>query len=71
MDLVATKKGLCKLEEMFLQTDLRKSPQELSELLAHDFIEIGSSGRTYDKQETIAALMTSSLVESRISDFEL
>ncbi|MEQ8176033.1 MAG: nuclear transport factor 2 family protein [Syntrophomonadaceae bacterium] len=71
MDLEITKKTLFKLEEMLLQTDLRKSPQELGELLADDFIEIGSSGRTYDKQDTIEALMTSSLRESRISDFEL
>jgi len=43
--------------EMRLQLpSVRSSPQQLDHLLADDFLEFGSSGRTYDKPKVIAAL---------------
>lgn len=44
------------LEERMLTPDVRASAEELDSLLADDFIEVGSSGRVYDKQQVIAAL---------------
>lgn len=41
---------LRELEERLLQTDVRKSPEELDQLLADDFVEIGSSGRLFNKK---------------------
>lgn len=71
MDLEAIKMRLCELEERLLDAEVRKSTVELGRLLADDFVELGCSGRSYDKKETIAALLTSPPQESRTSDFEL
>jgi hypothetical protein len=44
--------------EMRLQLpSVRSSPQQLDQLLADDFLEFGSSGKTYDKPKVIAALV--------------
>jgi hypothetical protein len=44
--------------EMRLQLpSVRSSRKQLSHLLADDFLEFGSSGRTYDKPKVIAALV--------------
>src|SRR5262245_9638181 len=47
---------LCKLELTLLQPSVRASVELVSELIADDFIEFGSSGRVYDKAQIIAAL---------------
>jgi hypothetical protein len=44
------------LEEQLLQPELRTSPERLAALLADEFIEIGSSGRVYNKQQIIDLL---------------
>jgi hypothetical protein len=43
-------------EEQLLQPGIRTSPERLAALLADEFIEIGSSGRVYNKQQTIDLL---------------
>lgn len=58
------------LEERLLQPDVRRSANELAELLADDFIEFGSSGRIYDRSATIAALQDESPVEISLADFQ-
>jgi len=44
------------LEERLLVPSVRASPAEVAMLLADEFIEFGSSGRIYDKQEIIRLL---------------
>ena len=59
------------LEERLLQADVRRSPQDVAELLADDFIEIGSSGRIYDKQTTIDELQHESPIELSPTHFQI
>ena len=44
------------LEERLLDPQVRASPQALGQLLADEFVELGSSGRVWDKQGVLAAL---------------
>lgn len=44
------------LEEQLLQPAIRKNPDLLATLIANDFLEIGSSGRTYDKATILESL---------------
>jgi glyoxylase I family protein len=57
------------LENSLLDESVRKSDQ-LSELLADDFVEIGSSGATYTKQQVIAALKTEAPREIIATEFK-
>lgn len=45
---------LKKLEEALWRSEIRLSPEKMDALLADDFMEIGSSGRIYDRQVTLA-----------------
>src|SRR5262245_2410822 len=47
---------LRQLEEDLLKPEVRQSPECLGQLLADEFIEFGSSGRSYDKTQTIDSL---------------
>ena len=47
---------LRQLEERLLDPAVRKDPAVVSYLLADDFLEFGSSGRTFDKTATLEAL---------------
>jgi len=44
------------LEEQLLQPNTRRSADKLCNLLADDFVEFGSSGRTFDKSKIIESL---------------
>jgi hypothetical protein len=51
---VETLLGLLReLEERLLASDVRSSREDVSDLLADDFVEFGRSGRVYDRQQTI------------------
>jgi hypothetical protein len=50
------KEQLISLEEKLLNPAVRKSVEEVSQLLADDYSEIGSSGKVYNKKDTIEAL---------------
>ena len=65
--LAAELKGL---EEELLVPTVRKSTR-LTELLADEFIEFGSSGRTYTKSDLVAALQAESPVAQTTSDFKV
>ena len=41
------------LEERLLRTEVRRSPDEAGKLLASDFIEFGSSGAVYSRQQIL------------------
>jgi hypothetical protein len=60
---------LRQLEERLLQPSVRRSAEEVSELLAREFIEFGSSGRIFDKQQIIASLQTEPAVRRLLVDF--
>jgi hypothetical protein len=47
---------LRQLEEQLLRPEVRSSAEQVGRLLADDFIEFGSSGHAYDKQQIIEAL---------------
>ncbi|HEY6412929.1 MAG TPA: nuclear transport factor 2 family protein [Edaphobacter sp.] len=47
---------LRQLEEQLLQPTIRKNRNLLTTLIADDFLEIGSSGRTFDKASIVEAL---------------
>jgi hypothetical protein len=67
-----TLNDLRRLEEGLLQPLVRKNPQEVSALLADDFLEFGSSGRVFDKAAIIAELATEvSRPGTRMADFEM
>jgi hypothetical protein len=45
-----------KLEERLLRPDVRSSAEQLDKLLADEFIEFGSSGRVFNKEQIIGTL---------------
>ncbi len=47
---------LHQLEECLLQPEVRQSVEALADLLADDFIEFGSSGQVFNKQQIIEGL---------------
>jgi hypothetical protein len=58
------------LEEELLVPDVRKSAR-LTELLAEDFVEFGSSGRVYTKADLVALLAAERPVLQTTSDFRV
>jgi hypothetical protein len=60
-----------RLEEALLVPEVRKSAAQIAALLADEFVEIGSSGRIYDKDQIIGQLQQESGEESlrTVSDF--
>ncbi len=51
---------LRQLEEALLSNAVRKEPEQLAALLADDFHEFGSSGRTFSKAAILEELQTES-----------
>ena len=47
---------LRRLEEELLKPEVRRSPDQVGDLLSDDFVEFGSSGRVFNKQQVIEAL---------------
>ena len=45
-----------KLEKRLIYAVIRRSPDELDSILADDFLEIGRSGRKYDKGQVIKSI---------------
>ncbi len=60
---------LTELEKRLHDPQVRRSPQDVGELLADSFVEIGSSGRIYDREEIIAELETEAKIDIRASNF--
>jgi hypothetical protein len=61
---------LRELEESLLQPDVRKSTQ-LVALLADDFLEFGTSGRIYTKEDLVALLQAESPSIQTTSNFRV
>jgi hypothetical protein len=60
---------LRELEERLLQPALRKSAQVVADLLADEFIEFGSSGRVFNKQQIIENLQNEPATQRAIVEF--
>jgi hypothetical protein len=60
-----------RLEERLLQSDVRKSAEDVAALLAGDFIEFGSSGRIFNKQQIIAALQDETSIRISLTNFRV
>src|SRR5262249_1515107 len=56
------------LEERLLQPEVRRSAQDVAELLADEFIEFGSSGHVFNKQEILEYLEHETSAERSIAD---
>jgi hypothetical protein len=59
------------LEERLLQQEVRKSAEELMSLLADDFIEFGSSGNVYNKQQVTEGLLNETSIQITLRDFKM
>lgn len=58
------------LEERLLQPEVRKSARDVAHLLADEFIEIGSSGGVFDKQQIIESLQNEPVIHRSFMDFK-
>lgn len=61
---------LCELELQLLTSSVRHNRDAVSHLLAEEFREFGSSGRVFDKQQILDALMNESPAEISMADFK-
>ena len=57
------------LEERLLQPEVRRSASDVAALLADDFREFGSSGRSWTKQQIIETLQHEAPMQGELSDF--
>ncbi len=60
-------KVLCDLEKQLLTPEVRRSPADIDRLLADEFVEFGSSGRVYTKQQCADGM---SPIQASLSDFK-
>jgi len=60
---------LQRLETLLLNPASNSKPETLWPLFANEFIEIGSSGRRYDRQQTLASLTSSNTSRGELSEF--
>jgi hypothetical protein len=70
MEPVSIEVLLRTLEEKLLQPTIRKSEKNLEDLLADDFLEFGSSGRTFNKEELMKGLANESTIKMQLMDFK-
>ena len=57
------------LETKLLRAEVRESAEQLSSILADDFIEFGASGRVYDKNQAVEAVTTAQKSDISMTDF--
>jgi hypothetical protein len=62
---------LLELEKKLVDPELRRTPEKLAPLLAHDFIEFGSSGHAYDKQRILFLLRRQVPARLLIEEFRM
>ncbi|MFC1954572.1 DUF4440 domain-containing protein [Chloroflexota bacterium] len=66
-----TEETIRTLEEKLARSSVRNPVQDISELIADEFIEYGSSGRIFDKSQVIEGLQSREPVEIILSDFDV
>ena len=59
------------LEEQLLTPAIRVDATALDRLIADEFIEFGSSGQVYEKQDVIAAALAHPHVTSTLAEFQV
>ncbi len=59
------------LEKRLFDRAIRGDVDELSQLLAQDFVEIGARGASWDRAEVLACLPQQEFVQRVLSDFKL
>ncbi len=62
---------LLELEKKLLDPVLRRTPEMLAPMLADDFVEFGSSGRTYDKKQVLYQLSRQLPAQLTIEEFRV
>jgi hypothetical protein len=62
---------LFECEKKLLDPVLRRTPEKLAPLLADDFMEFGSSGRTYDKKQILYQLRKQLLAQLTMEEFRV
>ena len=62
---------LRKLEELMTKPEIRRSSEELAQLLADDFREFGGSGRVFDKGQIIDALQNQPALQLWLDEFQV
>ena len=62
---------LLECEKKLLDPALRRMPERLASLIADDFVEFGSSGRTFDKSQVLYHLSRQLPTELSIDDFRV
>jgi len=60
---------LQRLETLLLNPSANSKPETLWPLFANEFVEIGSSGRRYDRQQTLTSLANSNSPRGELSEF--
>lgn len=63
--------NIINLELSLLRPEIRSSKSELKRLLTEDFLEIASSGISFDKSDALARIPSESQPEFKASDFVL
>lgn len=57
------------LEQLLLDSNLRKNRSQLTTLIAEEFVEIGAAGLAWNREQVIAGLLAQAPVERVIDDF--
>ncbi len=70
-NIKSTEKEIKDLEELLLTPEIRKSITDISEILAEDFIEFGSSGEIFTKKEIIKSLQEEPKLKLSLSNFKI
>ena len=70
-DIAALEAEIRRLEERLLTPEVRAAPEELARLLADDFLEFGSSGRVFDRQQVIATLPLQPKEQLALTEFQV
>lgn len=65
------KKTIYNLEDQLLQYEIRSNESELDYLISDKFIEYGSSGKIYTKNDIIQMLVDSNIEQYLIYDFSI
>ena len=62
---------LLECEKKLLDPSLRRNPEKLASRLDDDFVEFGSSGRTYDKKQVLHQLSRQVPAQVTIEEFRV
>jgi hypothetical protein len=65
------KETIYQLEDKLQKPDVRKSVQELDDLISNDLIEFGSSGQIYTKKDVLINLPVSPDIKFIMTDFRI